>query len=353
MKNVVTRHPFASVLVALVVGALVVGAVWAVLATRDEPGAPIGEPAGPSSTPETPAEPTAGCDTTTVNVSNASDLQSALDAAKPGDVIGLAAGTYLGNFVAEASGTKEQPIQLCGTTDAVLDGGDTDKGYVLHLDGAQYWHLTGFTVTNGQKGVMADGTVGSVIEGLTVTGTGHEAIHLRNFSTDNSVIGNTISDTGIERDKFGEGVYLGTAESNWCDVSDCEPDASDRNLVEGNDISGTTAESVDIKEGTSDGIIRNNTFDGSKLTEDGDSWVDVKGRGYLIEGNVGTNSIQDGFQTHEIIDGFGTNNTFRNNTAAVNGPGFGYSLTPERDNVVECNNTASGAEEGVMNVTCT
>ena len=65
--------------------------------------------------------------------------------------------------------------------------------------------------------------------------------------------GNTISDTGLRRDKFGEGVYVGSAQSNWCKHSDCEPDESDRNVVEGNTIFDTGAESVDLKEGTTGG----------------------------------------------------------------------------------------------------
>ena len=49
---------------------------------------------------------------------------------------------------------------------------------------------------------------------------------------------------------------VGSAESNWCQRSGCQPDRSDRNLVEGNDIAGTTAEAVDIKACTSDGVLR-------------------------------------------------------------------------------------------------
>jgi parallel beta-helix repeat protein len=241
---------------------------------------------------------------------------------------------------------------LCGTSGSVLDGGGVDDGYVLHLDGADYWHLTGFSVTNGQKGVMADGTTGTVIEGLTVTKIGDEAIHLRNGSTDNVVSGNTISGTGHRRDKFGEGIYIGTAESNWCDISNCEADASDRNVIEGNTITDTTAEAIDIKEGTSDGIVRDNTFDGSGLQGDADSWIDVKGNGWLIEGNVGVDSPGDGFQTHEVVDGWGTDNVFRGNTAQVNGPGYGFALKPEAGNTVSCDNTATGAASGLSNEPC-
>jgi len=295
----------------------------------------------------------AECKNATTTVASADDLQSALDSARAGDVIAIAPGEYLGNFVAKTSGTKDAPITLCGTKESVLTAGGIKEKYVFHLDQAKYWHLVGFSITDGQKGLMADTTVGSIIEGLTVSKTGDEAIHLRNFSTDNIVRGNTISDTGHRKPKFGEGIYIGTAESNWCENSDCKPDASDRNQVLDNVIFDTSSESIDIKEGTKDGIVRGNTFDGSKMTGDfADSWVDVKGNNWIIEGNTGKNSPLDGFQTHEIVDGMGTDNIFRNNIAVVNGPGFGYSLTPERGNVVECSNKATAAEEGVSNVPC-
>jgi hypothetical protein len=31
-----------------------------------------------------------------------------------------------------------------------------------------------------------------------------------------------------------------------------------------------------------------------------DSWVDVKGGGYVISNNRGTNSVNDGFQVHQF-----------------------------------------------------
>ncbi len=33
-------------------------------------------------------------------------------------------------------------------------------GSVLHLEGAQYWRVVGFPVSNGQKGVIDDGSSG-------------------------------------------------------------------------------------------------------------------------------------------------------------------------------------------------
>jgi nitrous oxidase accessory protein NosD len=289
-----------------------------------------------------------------VDVGTARDLQQALDDAGPGQTIRLADGRYEGNFVATAKATPDAPIGLCGGRGAVLDGGDVDGDYTLHLSGAAYWHVSGLTVTGGQKGVMVDAGVGNRIEGLLVTSMGDEAIHLRTNSTDNVVVGNTIRDTGLRKPKFGEGIYVGSAESNWCQLTDCEPDRSDRNVVEGNDIAGTTAEAVDVKEGTTGGVLRNNTFDGSAM-EEADSWVDVKGNGWTVEGNVGTSSPEDGFQVHEVEDGWGRDTVFTGNTAA-GVPGYAINVAGPRElrsaTTVTCDNQAGDAEAGLSNVEC-
>lgn len=344
--------------VAAVIGAavLVTGViVFAVMMGDDEESRSPRPASSSNGTPEAPS-PDAGsvdCGDPTVTVATSPELQSALDDAAPGTSIALSPGTYPGNFTAAVSGTAESPIRLCGGADSVLDGGRVDDGYVLHLDGISHWEFAGFSIRNGQKGLMADGTTDTVIRGLTVSDIGDEGIHLRAFSTDNTVTSNTVSDTGQRKPKFGEGIYIGTAESNWCDITDCAPDASDRNTVSDNTITATTAEGIDVKEGTTGGVVSGNTFDGSALVEDdADSWVDIKGNDWVIENNIGTDSPQDGFQVHEIVDGWGTRNIFRSNTAQVDGPGFGYSITPELDNTVECNNSASGAGEGLSNIEC-
>ncbi len=56
------------------------------------------------------------------------------------------------------------------------------------------------------------------------------------------------------------------APSNWCTITDCDPDRSDRNVISGNQISGAGSESVDIEEGTTGGAVRGNTFDGAGMT---------------------------------------------------------------------------------------
>jgi hypothetical protein len=362
MIELLRKHPVPVAISAFVLGAVLVAVVWVIaasVANAERDPAPVSLPTGstsrPSATP-TPlptrsSAPSSECPDASTTVASAAELSAALAAVEPGDVIAMRPGVYDGNFVAAVSGTADRMITLCGTSSSILDGGSTDSGYVFHLDHASYWHLLGFAVTDGQKGVMADGTVGSIIDRLTVSRIGDEAIHLRDQSTDNTVTGNLVSDTGHRKPQYGEGIYVGTANSNWCDVSNCQPDNSDRNVVENNSISNTTAESVDIKEGTSNGILRGNTFNGARMTA-ADSWVDVKGNGWTIEGNSGQNSPADGYQVHNVYKGWGTDNVFRSNSAAVNGPGFGFHLAPVQANVVLCSNTASNAGKGLSNVTC-
>lgn len=342
------------VLVVIVSAAIVVAlAALSSESGRDTRPAPDASVTVSTPPPGPPAAEGVDCTGATVTVATARELQAALDAAEPGATIRLQSGVYPGTFTATASGTPDAPIRLCGGPDAVLDGGRVDGGYVLHLDGVAYWHLAGFGVRNGQKGIMADGITHTTIEGLTVSDIGDEGVHLRAHSSDNVVSGNVIRDTGQRRAKFGEGVYIGTAESNWCDITDCAPDRSDRNVVIGNTISGTTAESVDVKEGTTGGRVEGNVFDGARIVEkDADSWVDIKGNDWIIAGNTGTDSPGDGYQTHEILDGWGRGNLFSANVANVNGPGFGYAMTARRDNVVACSNSASGAGEGLSNIEC-
>ncbi|MEO3782929.1 right-handed parallel beta-helix repeat-containing protein [Actinocorallia sp. B10E7] len=283
------------------------------------------------------------CPEPTVTVSSALELVEALEAAGPGTVIKLAPGVYQGRFVATTTGTKEKPIFVCGEKESIIDGGGVKKGYAFHLDDVSHWRLVGFTVRHSQKGVMADKTNDTIIQDLAVHHIGDEAIHLRNFSSRNTVQYNLIYATGLRREKFGEGVYLGSAESNWEQFSGGKMDRSDENTVRGNVIRAT-AEAIDIKEGTSNGRIIGNVFDGSKLggSKHNDSWVDVKGNGYLIEGNQGAGTNADGFQTHQIVEGWGTGNVFRGNVIDLGDSGGVGINDTVGGNTIACDNKVTG-----------
>jgi hypothetical protein len=266
----------------------------------------------------------------------------------------LADGAYEGAFVVTASGTADAPIVVCGSREAVLLGEGVRSSYGLHLDHVAHVHVIGFTVTESQKGVVVDGGDHVVVDGVSVHEIGDEAIHLRAHTVDSVVVRTLIRDTGLRRDDFGEGLYVGTAESNWCRITDCEPDRSDRNVLADNDIAATGAESIDIKEGTTGGLVTGNVMDGAGMTGNhADSWIDVKGTGWTITGNTGTHAEEDGIQTHEITDGSGSANLFTANVLQVDGPGFGINLVSGEGNVVACDNEAIGAGAGLANVACT
>lgn len=312
--------------------------------------APASSASNSGSAPATQAD---GCPDV-ATVSDAAGLTGALLHASAGNTIVLAPGVYRGHFTASATGTAAGPITVCGPRTAVLDGGGIKQGYVLHLSGAQWWRLLGFTVQDGQKGVMLDRSGHNLIAGLAVHGIGDEAIHLRDFSSDNTVEGNDVSGTGRLKAKFGEGIYVGTANHNWCTYSDCKVDNSDGNRIRGNTISNTTAENIDIKEGTSDGVVQGNHLSGVGMDPSAaTAWVNVKGNGWTIEDNIGVQSVRDGFQVHQVFPGWGENNVFRGNQATVDASGWGYYVqNASLNTVIACSNVADGAGAGTSNSSC-
>jgi hypothetical protein len=312
-----------------------------------------------STTTTTPTTGSCPTGARTVAVSSASQLSSALSHARPGDVIHLANGTYSGHFTATVAGTASAHITICGSSDAVLDGGTLLHDYTLYLKGANYTDVKGITVVHGLKGIMTDHWSHGTISGVTVHDIGEEGIHLREFSSYDTVAGSHVYNTGAAAGQItnaahdGEGVYVGSAYTNWSTYTGGQPDASSYDVISGNTIDHTTAESVDIKEGTVGGTVANNHFDGTGMDPAAaDSWVDVKGNNYTVTGNVGVNSPEDGFQTHVQLDGWGNGTTFQGNTADVNGPGYGFRIKTGSVNTVSCANTVQSAGQGFANQPC-
>ncbi len=299
-----------------------------------------------------------------IYVSSEKQLQSALDNARAGNEIILRDGIYKGNFKIPKgrNGTEQKPIFLHGSNKTILDGNTTQTGYVLHLQ-SNYWHIKGISITNGLKGLMCDKANYNVIDSVSIYNIGEEALHLRKFSTHNILKNNIITNTGLKIPDYGEGIYIGMAISNWSKYSDGKEDRCDSNIVVNNKIGpGITAECIDIKEGTTGNMIVNNVFDAQGITgaNSADSWMDVKGNGTLIEGNIGYNKagsiLKDGYQVHCAVQGWGNNNIFRNNICEVYADGYGFNIVEKSrkgtatGNKVYKNNKVVGAERGVCNV---
>jgi parallel beta-helix repeat protein len=345
--------------------------------------APGGSPSPtPSGTP-TPTPTPSGTGGRTVTVSTPTQLRMALAGARPGDAISLAAGTYDGAFYATASGTASAPITLTGPRTAVLSntGSGCDPnvpaapsgisycGFGLHLNRVSYWHLSGFTVAGAAKGIVLDGANHNVIDGVEVFNTGDEGVHMRTSSSDNVLRNSAVHDTGRSQPGFGEGLYVGSAQSNWSKYGQnggTGPDRSDRNQALNNHFGpNVTAEHIDIKEGTVGGLVQGNTFDGRGISgaNFADSWVDVKGSGYTVAGNHGTNAgasaLVDGYQVHRIVAGAGCGNVFGGNDSDLGGAtGYAINVTdqsscPADPNVVFASNTVANAGKGLTNIPVT
>ncbi|MEH0981410.1 cellulose binding domain-containing protein [Micromonospora sp. CPCC 205556] len=332
----------------------------------------------PPTTPPPTTPPPSG---SVVDVATAAQLQTALAAAQPGQTIRLASGTYRGAFLTQRAGTASARITLTGPRTAVLvnDGpsgtapscpaptAGWDSGYGLWLSNAPYWNLTGFTVAESKKGIVLDNSHHVTIDGLYVHHTDEEAIHFRRSSADGIIRNSTITDTGLVQAGYGEAVYIGSSNSNFgCHGNSGGMDRSDRVQVLNNTIGpNVAAEHVDVKEGTVGGVIRGNRFNGQGISgsNSADSWVDAKGNGYLIEGNTGTfrspGTFANGYETHNLIDGYGCGNIWRNNTSDLGGVGryaiyvTSTSKCSSNPNVVYSSNTVTNAVNGLTNIPTT
>jgi hypothetical protein len=317
----------------------------------------------PTGAPSDSAPPPSGADV--IEVSTAEELTAALSGPKAGVTISLAAGSYEGKFIGSGNGTAEQPISVVGPRSAVLSS-SSGSGYGLSIDGGSFWRLTGFSVANAAKGIVFDKVNNSVIDGVEVSQIGAEAVHFRTNSSDNVIRNSLIHDTGLEKPQFGEGIYFGTAKSNWSEYGENGgPDHSDRNQALDNTLGpNITAEHFDIKEGTVDGLIKGNTMDGSGISAEhfADSWLDMKGTGYEVSDNTGTYSgdkLANGFEVHMIVDGAGCGNVFRGNKADLGGSGaYGFFVEKPKEcasnpNVIYSSNTVSQDKSGLANVPVT
>jgi hypothetical protein len=215
--------------------------------------------------------------------------------------------------------------------------------------------------------VVVDNSQHVTIDGLQVNTIGAEAIHFRSSSADGIVRNSTIENTGTVKPQFGEGIYLGSAKSNWaCYGNSGGVDRGDRAQVLNNRVGpNVRAEHIDVKEGTVNGVLSGNTFNGTGIAGENsaDSWIDVKGTDYRIEGNTGSfrepGTFANGYETHSPVEGAGCGNVWRTNESDLGGVGdYAIDITnvskcKNNPNVVYASNTASGAKKGLTNVALT
>ncbi|QIK73191.1 hypothetical protein G7070_14145 [Propioniciclava coleopterorum] len=292
-------------------------------------------------------------------------MHSALSSAGPGDTIYLHAGTYTGQFRASNNGSAGNPIKIQGEwrEGVFLQTGSTNKGSgtALTITG-DWWVVNHVTLQNSSKGVVLDGSNRTVLDYITVTNVGDEAVHFMRCSSDNELKWSLIQGTGKAQPGFGEGVYVGSSETKWgSDGYACNGgmDQSNNNNIHHNTIRDTTAEGADLKEGTYGGRLTDNLFERTGTSGDtsADSAIDVKGNYWYVGHNTigqprGANV--DGIQTHRIKTYSNDGNVIDANTIWDYWSGYGIKVTNNAgNNVVTCSNQVPHmASSKLSNIGC-
>lgn len=241
-----------------------------------------------------------------VIVENTDELRLALYAAKPGHKILLKPGTYQATktldiffagrdrniyfgghpLVKPISGKPNNPIvvgSLNPNKRAILRGDKvTGSGYILWIHG-ENWVIRDLILENGGKGLVLDNASNSRVKNVDIRQVGDEALHLRS-GTNNALVENVnIDGAGLALPGFGEGIYVGSDRSQW----NLYEAKNDNNVVRNCTIRNTTAEAVDIKEGTVGTVIEGCSMYGGAISGDNyaDSIIDIKGNGARISSN--------------------------------------------------------------------
>lgn len=254
----------------------------------------------------------AGSGNDVVTVHNAEELKKALENVEDGQTIHLAKGEYRGNFKLD----NVSGVTLEGEKGTKLIGESTDKGTTLALDNVENSTIKGLAIEGGQKGLLLDRSGHNTLTDLDVGNTGKEAVHFRSGSSDNLLTRSNIHGAGLDKAGNGEGVYVGSSESN-SDIANGNPDRSNNNRIIGNHISGTQSECVDVKEGTTGTVLANNTFDGGAIRgENGaTSLVALKGNNAQVSGNTynkdGNRHVEHDVKIPIIVPGWGKGNNVK------------------------------------------
>ncbi len=207
----------------------------------------------------------------TRNVTNQSQLESALNAAQPGDVINLATGTYQKVIyrlsLGHANGTTANPIviQAGNGQSPVINGG----GYNLNGDPYSDYNgvyvarrnniiVRGLEVTFIGFGIVFQNVNGGKIEHNIVHNTGDAALAVQAYWNDDNLNSsfveikcNEIYDTGNYSPEFAEGIYIGSGGST-------KTDRTHDILIRGNNIYNINNEPIDVKKFTYNITIEDN-----------------------------------------------------------------------------------------------
>ena len=231
-------------------------------------------------------------------------IQGAIDAASPGDIVLVAAGTYYEHVRANKT------VSLVGESreTTIIDGDGTGYVYVT----ADNVKIIGFTIQNGRMGIFLNHSSGNIIYANTIASNDYWGVWLVE-SSGNLISGNRILNNGdgVPGLMWGDGIGLEYSNSNL--IID--------NFISSNVVAGITLFS------SHGNIVANNT-----ITKNGGAALDLvsSSENIIIDNIVASNG--GGMGTT-----YSTKNTFRRNQIFKN-EGGGIGVWESRMNVFKENN---------------
>lgn len=295
---------------------------------------------------------------------NYSSIQTAVDAASPGDTIFVYNGTYFENVIINKSinligENRETTIINGGTTDVINIIADcvnvsdfTIKSYINHwgtgiiLNNVQKCNIKNNSCSNnGYIGIFLDSSLNNNINYNDVIYNGYYGIYFTS-SSNNTISNNNISlnswDTGFSDYAAGIGVWSSpnntirnnNISSNY-DYGIELHKSSDNNKFIGNNISLNSASAIEIYSSSYNWIENNNISNNSAGIYFSYSMLN-----YIINNNIFLSK-------YSSIDLWGSSNcTIINNNLSLNGHN-GIDLDYSNDNLIIGNNILSNNKYGI------
>ena len=240
-----------------------------------------------------------------------SNLQSAIDAASPGDTLLVAPGVYGGITVSKSLNLEGQG--------AVIAAGDRDACVRVLADGVK---ISGFVVRNGFYGISLDGVENCEVSNNTVIHCVQPGIMLK-FSNNNTIKNNNASFNGLG----GEGWY-GIYLTN-----------SNNNLIQENVASDNGEYGINLFPSCNNNVLVGNVAQ----RNDYGIYMFTDCEGNVIKSNVLSNNRYAGIDMRlNCHDNSVLNNTIKNNVVA------GISLMESGKNTIKGNAITGNGRYGVQ-----
>lgn len=178
-----------------------------------------------------------------------------------GDTLYVRTGTYNETpLITGPAGTSANPtvISAYPGDNPIIRGPGNNNGRVKILT-TSYITFNGFEVTNFNQGIFVEGADHIIVSNCSVHDIGQEIIHVHASSTGTpstfvTLSGNTLYNSGSYGSN-GEGFYIGTGDSAGSVV-----DQTGNVTVTGNTVQDVVDEGIEVKIGTHDVAVLNNSF---------------------------------------------------------------------------------------------